>query len=121
MLPSGGLRRSRGKLYYFGPWSNPDAALQKFLDQRDDLYAGRTPRSTDDGLTVKDLCNRFLTFRLTTCCGLRVSEIVGLTLANVKTEGKRPHIYIPKTIGKGGKARRVPLWWDQSTLADLRA
>src|SRR5207249_3162659 len=29
--------------------------------QRDDLHAGRTPRVEADGLTVRDLCNRFLT------------------------------------------------------------
>ncbi len=60
-------------------------------------------------------------FRLATCCGLRVSEATGLSLANVRTEGKRPHLYVPKSVGKGGRARRVPLWWDESTLSELRA
>jgi integrase len=60
-------------------------------------------------------------FRLSTCCGLRVSEIVGLTLANVRLAGQRPHLYVPKAIAKRGKARRVPLWWDAATLADLLA
>jgi hypothetical protein len=36
-------------------------ALQKYQDQRDDLHAGRTPRVQGDGLTVADMCNRFLT------------------------------------------------------------
>jgi Ni,Fe-hydrogenase III small subunit len=31
------------------------------LEQRDDLQAGRTPRVPGDGLTDRDLCNRFLT------------------------------------------------------------
>src|SRR5262249_46429324 len=30
----------------------------------DDLHAGRTPRVKGDGLTVADLCNRFLTAKL---------------------------------------------------------
>jgi integrase len=47
-------------MHYFGPWSDPDGALAKYLDQRDDLYAGRTPRVGGDGLTVRDLLNRFL-------------------------------------------------------------
>jgi integrase len=51
----------RGKAHYFGPWSDPQAALQKWLDQKDDLLAGRTPRVITDGLTVRELCNRFLT------------------------------------------------------------
>lgn len=60
-------------------------------------------------------------FRLATCGGLRVSEIVGLKLANVKTGGKRPYIEIPAAIAKRHKARRVPRWWDAATLLDLDA
>jgi integrase len=60
--PSGRwCKKVRGKLAYFGPWSDPDAALAKWLEQKDDLLAGRTPRASGDGLTVRDLCNQFLT------------------------------------------------------------
>jgi integrase len=54
-------KKIRGKLHYFGPWSDSDAALKKYLDQRDDLQAGRTPRISGEGLTIRDLANRFLT------------------------------------------------------------
>jgi integrase len=54
-------KKIRGKLHYFGPWDNPNGALQKYLEQRDDLHAGRTPRVETDGFTIRDLCNRFLT------------------------------------------------------------
>ena len=60
-------------------------------------------------------------FRLANCCGLRVSEIAGLRLANVKLAMHRPYIDLPKAIAKGSKARRIPLWWDGGTLADLTA
>ena len=50
-----------GKLWYFGPWDDPDGSLKKYLEQRDDLHAGRTPRVQGDGLTMRDLVNRFLT------------------------------------------------------------
>ena len=49
-----------GKFHYFGPWNDPDAALQRYLDQKGDLHAGRTPHVQADGLTVRDLLNRFL-------------------------------------------------------------
>jgi integrase/recombinase XerD len=58
-------------------------------------------------------------FRLSACCGLRVSEVVGLSLANVRVEGSRPHVYVPAAIAKRNKARKVPLWWDAATLAAL--
>lgn len=69
----------------------------------------------------KNTRQNLIIFRLATCCGLRVSEIVGLSMANVRLSSSRPHIYVPKSIAKRHKARRVPLWWDAATLADLAA
>jgi len=53
-------KRVRNKVHYFGPWSDPEAALAKWLKDKDDLLAGREP-SNGDRLTVKKLANRFLT------------------------------------------------------------
>src|SRR5262249_58805200 len=58
-------KKIRGKLHYFGPWADPDGALAKYLEQKDDLHAGKKPRETSgEGTTVKDVCNRFLTAKL---------------------------------------------------------
>jgi integrase len=53
-------KKIRGKLHYFGPWSDPDGALRKYLEQKDALHAGRQPRPDPEALTVKILCNAFL-------------------------------------------------------------
>jgi integrase len=53
----------RGRLIYFGRVAKDPkgkAALDKWLADKDDLLAGRTPRVAGDGLTIRELCNRFL-------------------------------------------------------------
>jgi len=60
--PSGRwCRKLHGRAFYFG--RDRQAALEKWLEVKDDLLAGRTPRAKTEGLTVADLCNRFLTWK----------------------------------------------------------
>jgi len=54
-------KKIRGKQYYFGQWNDPDSALQKYLRERDDLQAGRRPRTAPGGVDVAHMCNAFLT------------------------------------------------------------
>lgn len=59
-------KKIRGKLYFFGVWADPQAALDGYLVVKDDLHAGRTPRPrtlSDSGLTIKDACNAFLSWQ----------------------------------------------------------
>ncbi len=59
-------KKVRGKLRYFGKVVDDpkgDAALEKWIEQRDDLIAGRVPRVKANGLTVRELCNRFLSVK----------------------------------------------------------
>ncbi|MGH7169860.1 MAG: site-specific integrase [Gemmataceae bacterium] len=76
--PSGAWQKKiRGKIHYFGRWGKRvngklvridgdgwKEALEQYKAVADDLHAGRTPRVQSDGLTLADLCNRFLTAKL---------------------------------------------------------
>jgi integrase len=56
-------KKVRGQLLYFGSTADDpkgQRALEKWSAEKDDLLAGRTPRATGDGLTIKALVNRFL-------------------------------------------------------------
>ncbi len=90
----------------------------------------KAPRSVNTRLSLT-------VFRLSTCCGLRVSELCGLRMKDVKINVHRPYLRIAKSeakgrktktvngrkvkVGNGATARQVALWWDQGTLDDLRA
>lgn len=71
----------------------------------------------------KTTTQRLIIFRLATCCGLRVGELVQLRVGDIQ-EGERPHIRVRAATTKGdNKGRRhgrsVPLWWDIGTLMDV--
>lgn len=53
-------KKIRGRLHYFGPWPDPDGALAKYMEQKDDLHAGREPKADPEELTVKEAANLFL-------------------------------------------------------------
>jgi len=59
--------------------------------------------------------------RLACCCGLRVSEIAQLRLGDLRVDCSKPYLEIAGHVAKGGRGRRVPLWWDGGTLANLAA
>jgi integrase len=53
-------KKIRGKLHYFGPWSDPDGALTRYNEQKEALHAGRKPRPDPEAVTVKEVANAFL-------------------------------------------------------------
>ena len=59
-------KKIRGRTYYFG--TDQDAALKEYLRVKDDLQAGRIPRAPKpDDVTLKRLCNAFLTDAQSKC------------------------------------------------------
>jgi hypothetical protein len=53
-------KKIRGKVHYFGKWSEPDKALDKYLREKEALHAGKIPRSPGGEPTVKVIVNAFL-------------------------------------------------------------
>ena len=85
---------------------------------RRELAAVLNDLQTKASLSANNWLNLILV-RLACCCGLRVSEIAGLRISDIRDEPSRPHIRIRRGASKGGRSRTVPLWWDSGTLADL--
>jgi integrase len=84
----------RGRVVYFGPWEDPDGALQKYLDQRDELHSGRVLCERARPVTVKDVANAFMNSKQRKLDGGELSprtmqiylEVMKATLASL---GKR--------------------------------
>ncbi len=89
-------KKVKGKLHYFGHIEKDakgEAALELWLDQKDDLLAGRKPRVSGSGLKVGDLCNQFLTSKLHK---LQANEITPRSFADYKSTTDR----IVRVFGK---------------------
>jgi integrase len=93
-------KKIRGKVYRFGKWGKMvdgkmqrlpgdewwQPALAEYDKKKDALYAGRTPREDDDGLTVNDLRERFLTAKSR---ALDAKEITARTYCEYKATANR--------------------------------
>jgi integrase len=53
-------KKIRGLFVYFGPWEDANAALNKYLAEKDALHAGRKPKPDPNALTVKEAVTAFL-------------------------------------------------------------
>src|SRR5688572_24586107 len=80
-------KKIRGRLVYFGSWEDgPDAALKRYLDNKDELHSGRTPRQASDDVTVLALCVRFLKSKQTS---LAAGELAARSYDDYKRMTKR--------------------------------
>lgn len=108
-------KKIRGAFAYFGKVADDpkgEKALALWLDQKDELLAGRKPRpKTDDGrLTVRDLCNRFLSAKVK-----RLQE--GLLSPATFADAKETTDRIVRVFGKSRSVEDL----DGDDFAELRA
>jgi integrase len=62
--PSGRwAKKVRQRVHYFGKADDPQGALERWLEVKDDLLAGREPSTNKDELRIADLVNHFLTHK----------------------------------------------------------
>jgi site-specific recombinase XerD len=83
-----------------------DASRILSQDEIDRTWAALTTKMSDSKTAI---ANRVI-FALATYCGLRVSEIIAITLDDAALDRAEPAIYIRAAIAKGHKARIVPIW-----------
>lgn len=53
-------KKIAGRHRYFGPWSDPQGAEERYEAEKDDLRAGRSTRGNRESLTLSVLCARFM-------------------------------------------------------------
>lgn len=89
-------KKVRGEFHFFGPWRDPQGALEEWLRVKDDLLAGRKPRDKNDpgGPTIEYVTNAYLTRKeqLRDC-----GEISDRTFQDAVKAGKRFALAFGKT------------------------
>lgn len=86
-------KKIKGELHYFGPIDDPQAALDKYLAEKDDLLAGRVPRVSTGEVTVADVVNAFGRAKQSR---LAAGKITARTVADYYATGLR----IAKAFGR---------------------
>src|SRR5947208_8957159 len=58
-------KKIRGEFHFFGPWRDPQGALEEWLRVKDELLAGRKPRpkNNEGAVTVELVVNSLLTHK----------------------------------------------------------
>lgn len=58
-------KKIRGKVYFFGTWTDPKAAMEQYTREAADLHAGRKPNLFKaEGTTIRDIANNYLAAQL---------------------------------------------------------
>ncbi|MBS0201248.1 MAG: hypothetical protein JSS49_00005 [Planctomycetes bacterium] len=106
-------KKIRGEFHFFGPWRDPQGALEEWLRVKDDLLAGRKPRDTrdlasEDIRTVLDAADVHLKamILLGVNAGYGNNDCATLTRAAIDLKNGWLSYARPKT----GVSRRAKLW-----------
>ena len=83
-------------------WSVPDSKILKRGEIATVL--GELHRKSSRSVNTRQT---LIVFRLSCCCGLRVSEVCGLRMRDIRVNVERPYLRIPKAVAKGRKTKRV--------------
>ncbi len=102
-------KKIRGRLFYFGPWDNPDGALKDYLEQRDDLHAGRSPKPIKDRATVGYALDHFLS-----------SKKIALDTGELSERSYREHVRTCERINAALGTHRLLSDIDSTALDKLR-
>lgn len=95
-------KKIKGRLWYFGKWDDPDGALRNFVDQRDDIHAGRDPKrqtgvATPEGMTIANVVNHYLE-------GLNLKVVRGNLSARHFSDCVQTGAFIVKHFGRRASA-----------------
>jgi integrase len=86
-------KKIKGRLFYFGQWDDWQGALHEYLDQRDDLYAGRSPNRRRGSLTLGYGLDHYLSSK-------KLAQEAGEISARSYWEHERTCDHIAKVLGK---------------------
>lgn len=119
-------KKIKGKLWYFGKWDDTDAALQTYLDQVDDIHAGRDPRRTgvvqvSDAISVVDTVNLYLGSQEERCDRGEITrrhftECMGSCKRLVNHFGRRVTSASLRAVDFSGYRKSFPDTWGASAI-----
>ena len=107
-----------GKLHYFGKWDDPQGAIDRYFDDKEYLFNGRTPPAQAD--TLADVLNQFLSDKKRSLddgdIALRTYTEYEAVCDQIATLGKRRGVeslayenfsHLRGILGKGAKGQPV--------------
>lgn len=79
-------KRIHGREHYFGPWHDPDGALERYRREAAYLHDGQAPPPDANAITIDEIVHRFLGSK---DAAVEIGEITRRHFADYVREGKR--------------------------------